>query len=394
MSVRITSGRPSAPFWRRWSEGWLNLRNRLIADARFQAWASASPVTRVIARRRARALFDICAGFVYTQVLLACVRLRVCESLSEGPLDCETLSDRMRLPPDAALRLLRAAASLDLLRELPDGRFALADLGASMLGNPWIADFVEHHTLLYDDLRDPVALLRGETATRMSRYWPYSKNGPGQNGAAQDDAPAPDQEAVARYSALMTRSQILVSQDILDAYSLESHSCLLDVGGGEGRFLAAAAARNPGLRLMLFDLPQVAARAEDFLSAAGVRERAIVHGGDFLNEPLPAGADILSLVRIVHDHDDVSARALLRAAHAALPKGGTLLIAEPMAARTPPSPVGDAYFGFYLLSMGRGRARTFDELAALLRESGFEAIRNIPTRRPLITSLIAARRTI
>jgi demethylspheroidene O-methyltransferase len=108
---------------------------------------------------------------------------------------------------------------------------------------------------------------------------------------------------------------------------------------------------------------------------------------------LPTGADVAALVRVIHDHDDVTALAILRAAHRALPNGGTLLLAEPMAATAGAEPIGDAYFGFYLLAMGRGRARTADELAGLLRQAGFGRIRRRATRTPLLTSLLVARAT-
>ena len=84
----------------------------------------------------------------------------------------------MALSVPAARRLLKAAASLRLLRALPSDRFALDDLGAAMIGNPAIAAFVAHHDLLYSDLRDPVALLRGEPETALSRFWPYAGNRP------------------------------------------------------------------------------------------------------------------------------------------------------------------------------------------------------------------------
>ena len=155
-------------------------RSRIIADARFQRWAANSPFTRRLAQRKARALFDLCAGFVYSQVLSACVKLEVFELLRAGPKDCEALAPRMALSVPAARRLLKAAASLRLLRALPNDRFALDDLGAAMIGNPAIAAFVAHHDLLYDDLRDPVALLRGEHETALSRFWPYAANRPGE----------------------------------------------------------------------------------------------------------------------------------------------------------------------------------------------------------------------
>ena len=128
-----TLGSPAS--WRESLNVW---RNQIIASPGFQRWAARSPLTRFIARRRARALFDLCAGFVYAQALLACVRLHVCEHLAEGPRSVEALSRLIDLKPDATLRLLRAAASLRLVRNWPDGRFALDDLGAALIGNPSI----------------------------------------------------------------------------------------------------------------------------------------------------------------------------------------------------------------------------------------------------------------
>ena len=167
-----------------------------------------------------------------------------------------------------------------------------------MLGNPSVAAFVEHHTLLYDDLRDPVALLRGETTTRLSDFWPYAK------GDESDEA------ACGPYSDLMARSQKLIAQDVLDAYPFGRHQCLLDIGGGEGAFVAAVAARHPALRLQLFDLPPVAARASRLLAAQGL-SRVEIHSGSFLEAPPPTGADVVTLIRVLHDHDDAKALAAL-----------------------------------------------------------------------------------
>ena len=55
-------------------------------------------------------------------------------------------------------------------------------------------------------------------------------------------------------------------------------------------------------------------------------------------------------------------------------------------------PMGDAYFGFYLLAMGRGRPRTADEIASLLQEAGFRNARRLRTPSPLIVSIVAADR--
>jgi demethylspheroidene O-methyltransferase len=367
-----------------WRARWLGWRDRLLMSRRFQRWAAGFPLTRPIAERRARALFDLCAGFVYSQVLLACVRLRLCELLAEeGPQTAAALAVRLDLPADGAARLLGAAVALRLLERRAGGRYGLGVLGAALVGNPAIAAMVEHHPLLYADLADPVALLRGERGEgELARYWPYA-------GAARPAALAA--AAVAGYSALMAASQPLVADDILDAYRLDRHRCLLDLGGGEGGFLIAAAARAPRLRLLLFDLPAVAARAEARFAAAGLADRARAVGGDFLGQPLPQGADVISLVRVIHDHDDAAAAAILRAARAALPPDGVLLLAELLAGTPGAEPVGAAYFAFYLRAMGRGRARTAAELASLLRATGFTRVKLLRTRHPLLMSVLLAR---
>ncbi len=94
-------------------------------------------------------------------------------------------------------------------------------------------------------------------------------------------------------------------------------------------------------------------------------------------------------MRIVHDHDDASALALLPNVRRALPEGGTLLIIEAISGEKRVEPL-DAYYGFYTLAMGRGEPRTFGEIAALLREAGFSQAKRLRTRLPVVASVIVA----
>jgi len=353
-----------------------------VSDPRFQRWAAAFPLTRRTARRRARALFDLCAGFVYSQILYACVRLRLFDLLAQGPQSAAAIARELDLTLDAAELLLDAAVSLDLADRRQGGRFGLGSLGAAMVGNPAVSAMVEHHRLLYSDLDDPVGLLRGEHAkTRLASYWAY----------AGSKAPARlSHERTADYTDLMANSQPLVASEVLDAYPLSSHRSLLDVGGGDGSFLIEAARRHAQLELILFDLPAVARQATERFQNSGVAPRARAVGGDFLVDPLPEGADVISLVRVVHDHDDEAARSLLRSVHRALAPQGVVLLAEPMLGTPGAETVGHAYFGFYLLAMGNGRPRSPLELRLMLTEAGFHRPHVVQTRQPLQTCLILA----
>jgi demethylspheroidene O-methyltransferase len=371
-----------------WRERWFALRDRLLSSPRFQQAASRFVVTRPLVRRRARGLFDLVAGFVYSQLLLACVQLRLFDRLAQAPITPSLLAAEGHMPLLSAERLLAAAASLGLAQArdaAADGepRYGLGPLGAAMVGNAALAALVEHHEALYADLADPLALLRSERGGgAVSRYWAYAK-------AAEPGALAGDR--VAPYSALMSASQPLVAGQVLDAYSFRHHRVLLDLGGGEGVFAASALARAPHLKAMVFDLPAVADRARLRFARDGLAGRAQAFGGDFLRDTLPAGADIVSLVRVIYDHDDEPALAILRAARRALPAGGTLLLAEPMAGAAGSEATGAAYFGMYLLAMGTGRARSGADLARLLRQAGFDRIRERPTALPLQAGLIVAR---
>lgn len=368
-----------APFWERWRDRW----NAFVATEGFQRWAARFPLTRPVALRRSRALFDLMAGFVYTQTLYACVELGLFDLLAKGPLTAEQIGAQTGLPPVAMERLIRAACSLKLFARRRGGRIALGPLGAPMVDNAGLVALIRHHAMAYGDLADPVTLLRSgsDFRTELSRYWPYA------------DAPRPqaiDDARVASYSEMMAATLPPLASDVLDAYDLSRHRCLLDVGGGEGVFLTHAGQRYQNLRLQLFDLPAVTTRAESRMAKAGLAHRASYVGGNFHADPLPTGADVISLVRVLLDHDDESVQRLLRKVHAALPSGGTLLVAEAMSGVRSAEPVGDAYFNFYLLAMGKGRARRPDELRAMIHAAGFRKTRVLPTRYPIQTGLIVA----
>ncbi len=358
-------------------------RNRLIGDARFHRWAADFPLTRPIARRRTRGLFDLVAGFVYAQTLAACVRLGLLELLAGGPDTLAAIATRLELPSESTERLLRAAEALGLAETIGHGRYALGQQGAALLGNAGLLEMIDHHQHLYADLTDCTGLLRsGGGRGALAAYWPYATS-PAPRDAGQD--------SVASYSALMAATVPTVAADILHAYPIARHRRLLDVGGGEGAFLAYAGARTPSLELMLFDLPAVTERARGRLLHEGLLCRTQIVAGDFLSDSVPSGADLITLVRILHDQDDAGAAVLLRALRVALPQDGALLIAEPMSGGSAPDRVADVYFAFYFLAMGRGRIRSPAEIFTLLRTAGFTRMRVRKTRTPFLLRMIEAR---
>jgi demethylspheroidene O-methyltransferase len=115
-----------------------------------------------------------------------------------------------------------------------------------------------------------------------------------------------------------------------------------------------------------------------------------VHPGSFRDDPLPEGADAISLVRVLYDHADATVAALLAKVHAALPPGGRLIVSEPMSGGARPDPATDVYFALYTLAMQTGRTRSAAEIAGLLRGAGFARVSVHAGFRPFVTSVVLA----
>lgn len=351
---------------------------RLVARPGFQDWAVRLPLGRAIARRDGADIFDILQGFVASQVLTCMVELGILRRLLAGPATPRQIALPEGIAPDRMRELLQAAAALRLLKRRRDGRYALARRGAAILGVPGLEDMIAHNRAFYADMADPVALLRGDGDTELARFWPYVACRVGGIGDA----------AAERYSDLMARSQVLVAQDTLRMVSLKGVRRLMDVGGGSGVFLAEVLRRHRGIEGVLFDLPEVMPVARRVLAQAGLADRVTQHGGSFREAALPGGADAISLIRVLYDHDDATVAALLARAHAALPPGGRLVISEPMSGGTRPERAGDVYFAFYTMAMGTGRVRSAERIAGLCRAAGFVSVRSARAPRPYITSAV------
>jgi demethylspheroidene O-methyltransferase len=372
-----------------WQDSLLQWLERLYASPRLYRWSLSNPLTRWITKRRTQQIFDLMSGFVYSQVLLGCVRLDLFKMLYQKPLDLQQIALQTRVSEQALQRLLVSAVSLGLLESRSHQRFGLGALGVPLAMHPGIGAMVEHNHLLYRDMQDPLAFLNNAWQGDMAEYWPYAHDAQAAERVAQ--------EKFSRYSDLMASSQEFVVQEILKSYYFEDHRCVLDVGAGKGRFASELALHVKHLKLQLFDLPPVLELAKATFQSKGLTDRLSLCPGNFLHDPLPQGADLVTLVRVAHDHPDEVVQQLLQKIHDALPVGGILLLAEPMAKTYSQSADGptqtDVYFHFYLLAMGAGRLRTPEELMQMMNKAGFVGLELLPNNMPIHARILLGRKT-
>lgn len=170
---------------------------------------------------------------------------------------------------------------------------------------------------------------------------------------------------------------MLSSPAVVSSFDLSRFKCLIDLGGATGHLAAAARERYAGMRVILFDVPRVIELVRPFVSPA-----IEVVAGDFFADPLPAG-DLYALGKIVHSQPEERSLALLGRIHAALPRGGAVLLAE--ATLTEASAAGHhAHMqSLNMLVVNNGKERSAREYADLLHRSGFKNVQAHVTGMPL-----------
>jgi uncharacterized glyoxalase superfamily protein PhnB len=143
---------------------------------------------------------------------------------------------------------------------------------------------------------------------------------------------------------------------------------VVDVGGGTGTMLAEVLRARPSLEGTLVDLPGTVARAGETFEAAGVADRVTVAGQSFF-DPLPAGADLYLLKKVLNDWPDEETVAILRrCAEAARPAGGRVVV---MGGVSPDDAPRRLVIEMILLG---GRTNTVAEFTELARRAGLEIV--------------------
>lgn len=147
----------------------------------------------------------------------------------------------------------------------------------------------------------------------------------------------------------------------------ESVRTVVDVGGGTGTMLADIVRSRPWISGTLVDLPRTVARAGETFEAAGVADRLTTVGQSFF-EPLPAGADLYLLRKVLNDWPDPETVVILRRCAEAARLGGRVVVVGGIVP-------DDAILGQPLaeeMVLVGGKSNTLAEFRALARQAGLE----------------------
>ena len=350
---------------------WYNQKNKLIKNIRIQDFLARLPLTSRVARKEGEAIFQLMTGFVDTQILLTFVKSGALEHLEINSLTIQELSEKIDIDVKSTELLCRAGYALGLVH-LKSKKIFLARRGALILSLPGMIELIDHHSILYEDLLDPILFFSGKSETKLSKFWPY----------VFGKAKSLDSEDVSRYSDLMAKSQFMVARDTMASIKISKGTKWLDVGGGSGAFAKELVKKHPSVKVSIFDVP-----------SSNVENQFLKFiPGSFFTDEIPMGFDTISCIRVLYDHSDDTVSDLLMKIYSSLPMGGRIVISEPMLGEIVPNKWGDTYFATYTYAMKTGKTRSPSQISDLLQKNGFMRIKIFPSRRPFVTTVIEAQK--
>ncbi|KAK6171978.1 hypothetical protein SNE40_018391 [Patella caerulea] len=159
---------------------------------------------------------------------------------------------------------------------------------------------------------------------------------------------------------------------ITKAFDLSGHKTLLDLGGCSG-YLTNEFVRNyPGLKGIVFDLPDTVKVAKS-LQDEDMKSRVTYVEGDFFKDNFPQ-ADVILLSHIIHNWERKEIDVILGKAFSRLPCGGAIILAEKFLNDEETGPETSVLLNLSMCLMCKGRERTQTEYRQLLFSHGFRNI--------------------
>jgi orsellinic acid C2-O-methyltransferase len=320
------------------------------------------------------ALVSMLMGYFPAQALYTAVHLGIAEQLAGRPMTADELAAAIGCDPGAMRRLLHALTVIGVAEQPQPEVFALTGTGDLLRA--------DHPS----SVRNYAMLFCGQQVWRAWGDLEYSVR-TGKSSWERHYGPRFSEESVDLefsdvFNAAMAEGAGRAAPAVIAAGRFGRFATVADLGGGRGTLLAAILTAHPGLRGILFDLPEALEGAAAVLGAAGVSDRCAIVAGDFFRE-VPGGADAYLLKSVIHDWDDERAVSILAHCRQVMPDAGTLLLVEPVAGLRPDH--GDefslAYSDLNMLVCTSGRERTEEEFQRLLTAAGFTCQHIVPCPR-------------
>ena len=288
-------------------------------------------------------MLKMITGFWASRAIYTSAKLGIPDLLKDGPKAARELATATGSDPKALYRMLRALASVGVFEEHPGERFGTNALAQSLEERP-------------GSLRNfALAELGQEHYGAWAEFPGRVRTG-----------------AVTPHANFIVSTPIdWVMQTILEAYDFSRFHKIVDIGGGQGAFLAGMLGRAAKAHGVLFD------SAEILAAGATPDDRVEAVAGN-LFEAVPAGGDLYTLKMVLQDRNDAECHSILANIRKAIVAGGTVVIVETMLGPGPDSALKN-FLDLNMMVMTGGRERAEAAFQVLLENAGFRLTRVVPT---------------
>ncbi len=311
-------------------------------------------------------ILDLIEAFRRSKTMFTAVSMGVFDRLHDAPASGADLAVALGAATGALGRLLDACTALGLL-EKRDGIYRNSAISETYLWSSsprTLSGYIRYS----DEALYPMWGHLEDAVRECSPRWKqtFGLDGPLFSAFFRSDA------AMRDFVRGMHGFGMLTSPKVVEAFDLGRFHRMADLGGATGHLTAAACERYPALRGVVFDLPQAAVLAREYVPLSSAAARIQVAEGDFFADELPE-ADLYALGRILHDWSEPKIERLLGRIFDRLPVGGGLLIAEKLLNEDGAGPVPAVMQSLNMLIVTEGRERTLSEYGALLERAGFRS---------------------
>jgi hypothetical protein len=265
--------------------------------------------------------------------------------------------------------VLRALSNVGILLQVEEDAFALARLGYALRSN--VTGFLRATVITIGEIHYQAC---GELLHSVRTGSPAFNR---VFGANLFDYLQQNPAVGFAFNQGMTDLASLLVRAVLLAYDFSGLTSIVDVGGGEGKFLLSILELHPDMMGTVFDLPNGLRSSEPGAKGA---ERCSNISGNFF-ESVPKNADAYLLCGVVHDWSDEFAVMILRNCRKAMAKNGRVLIVETIVPETT-FPSFSKILDINMMVMTTGRERTRSEFHTLIDAADLKVTRIIPTLAP------------
>jgi hypothetical protein len=316
-------------------------------------------------------LIHMATAYWASRLLYVAAKFGLADHLAGGPKTAEALAGPTGTHAPSLHRVMRTLASLGVLTEDDQHRFALTPLGEALrTGAPGSA-------------RATVLTLAGDWAWRGFEHFPYSVE-TGKTGVEKAlgeplfDWLAKRPDDVSLFSETMIGFHGEEPPAVAAAYDFSGLQTVVDVGGASGNLLTTILERYPEPHGILFDLSHVVRDAPALIQARGLVDRITIDAGSFF-ETVPVGGDAYLLSHIIHDWSEDQCLTILGNCRRAMKPTGRVLIIE-MVLPEGNGPHPGKMLDMMMLVGAGGQERTEPEYRVLLAKAGFNLSKVVPTR--------------